>query len=227
MAGGAYIAVLNDDAWVDPDWAARIIETFKHDPDVGSVASLVLRPGGQRVDSAGDHLDVTGRASNIGWGQYISEIPLEPVEVFSPAGSCAAYRRDALHLAGAFDEDFVAYLDDIDLGFRLQLLGFKCVFNPACRAQHIGGGNLQDAVQGALLDRTQHGLESRKEYAGRFTQTPSNQDTRRPMSTSTGHWWLVHPRLVCWKGCRPQAPELYVGEAANGASKKASIGSLY
>lgn len=59
--------------------------------------------------------------------------------MFSAAGACAAYRREHLLLAGGFDERFVAYFDDVDLGFRLQLLGFRCVFNPACRAHHDGG----------------------------------------------------------------------------------------
>jgi O-antigen biosynthesis protein len=141
IARGAYIAVLNDDAWVDADWGGHVIETFSNDSEIGSVASLVLRPDGHVVDSAGDHLDLAGRASNINWNRPTSEIPNETAYVFSAAGSCAVYRRKAIHRAGGFDEDFVAYLDDVDLGFRLQLLGYKCVFNPACRAHHIGGGD--------------------------------------------------------------------------------------
>jgi GT2 family glycosyltransferase len=151
IARGAYVAVLNDDAWVDADWGSHVIETFSNDTEVGSVASLVLRPDGHMVDSAGDHLDLRGRASNLGWNRPASEIPNKAFHVFSAAGSCAVYKREAIHRAGGFDEDFVAYLDDIDLGFRLQLLGFKCVFNPACRAHHIGGATFKTRFRALYL----------------------------------------------------------------------------
>ena len=61
------------------------------------------------------------------------------------------YRASALHLAGGFDEDFVAYLDDIDLGFRLQLLGFRCLFEPAARAHHVGGATPKNRTRALHL----------------------------------------------------------------------------
>lgn len=149
---GRLIGVLNDDAWVNSDWAAHVLDTFRLDPSVGSVASLVLsenRTGW--VDSAGDRLSVCGHASNIGWGLPRSEVPSSITEVFSAAGSCAVYRRDAFMLAGGFDGQFIAYLDDIDLGFRLQLLGFRCVFNPSCVAFHEGGATYKPRLKALYL----------------------------------------------------------------------------
>jgi GT2 family glycosyltransferase len=140
LALAPYIAVVNDDCVVRHDWAAKVVETFEAHPYIGSVASLVLkssRPG--LIDSAGDHLDITGRPGNIHHGSLSSSVHLTLSPVFSAAGSCAAYRRSAFMAAGQFDEDFTAYLDDIDLGFRLQLLGWPSVFNPDCQALHHGG----------------------------------------------------------------------------------------
>jgi GT2 family glycosyltransferase len=140
LAQAPYIAVVNDDCVVHRDWVAKILETFEAHPHVGSVASLVLmssRP--DLIDSAGDHLDITGKAGNIHHGSSRSSAHLAPSLVFSPAGSCAAYRSSAFMSAGQFDEDFTAYLDDIDLGFRLQLLGWPSMFNPECQALHHGG----------------------------------------------------------------------------------------
>lgn len=141
MSRGRFLAVVNDDCRVEPDWAEHVVETFERYPDIGSVATLVMREGNPGiVDSAGDHLDITGRAANLYWNRPVTEVPTTLTSVFSAAGSCAAYRRTAFEEAGGFDNDFIAYLDDVDLGFRLQLMGRMTMFNPLCRAHHIGGG---------------------------------------------------------------------------------------
>lgn len=142
---GKYVAIINDDCRVEPDWAENAVHTFCHNTDVGSVASLVMREGeSDIVDSAGDHLAVTGRAANLHWNSPKAAAPTQLTSVFSAAGSCAIYRRSALIETGGFDEDFVAYLDDVDLGFRLQLLGHKAMFNPLCVAHHVGGGTAKN-----------------------------------------------------------------------------------
>ncbi len=147
-----YFAVLNDDARVSCDWAGHALETLREDSEVGSVASLVTRSQDSAlIDSTGDHLDVTGRATNLNWSRPASSVRLKPARVFSASGSCAVFRRKAVDEAGRFDESFVAYLDDIDLGFRLQLLGYSCAFNPDCTASHLGGGTSKRRLTAALL----------------------------------------------------------------------------
>lgn len=152
QANAPFIAVINDDCCVADNWAENVMESFAGNPDAGSVASLVMRasqPG--VIDSAGDHLDITGRAANIHWNTPISETRLDVSPVFSAAGSCAVYRRELFVALGGFDEDFVAYLDDIDIGFRLQLIGRPAIFNPACRAVHVGGGTSKSRGYAAYL----------------------------------------------------------------------------
>jgi GT2 family glycosyltransferase len=141
--GGArspYVAVINDDTALHPKWAESVLATFARDPAIGSVASKVLATDAcDRIDSAGDHLALDGRATNVGWNEPDGpRFDLE-AEVFSPAGACAAYRSSSFFAAGGFDSDFVAYLEDIDLGFRLQLIGARCIYNPRARASHVGG----------------------------------------------------------------------------------------
>jgi GT2 family glycosyltransferase len=152
LASGHYLAVINDDCSVEAGWAEAAMATFAHYPDAAAVASLVLNADAPEViDSAGDHLDMTGRATNLLWGQTVSEVELKITPVFSPAGSCAIYRRDLFDMAGMFDEDFVAYVDDVDLGFRMQLLGCPTIFNPQCRAYHTGGGTFKKRTYAAYL----------------------------------------------------------------------------
>ena len=42
---------------------------------------------------------------------------------------------------GGFDERFFAYLEDVDLGVRLRLAGWACLYEPAAVARHAGGGS--------------------------------------------------------------------------------------
>ncbi|MFJ3422004.1 glycosyltransferase family 2 protein [Streptomyces sp. NPDC086082] len=134
-----YIATLNDDAWLDVDWAKNVVSTFEENVEIGSVSSLVLQAENpDRVDSAGNHVDLLGRASNLLWNEASSRVSDTLVPVFSASSSCAAYRRDAWNAAGGLDNDFTAYFEDIDLGFRMQLLGMPCLLNPRCRTYHHG-----------------------------------------------------------------------------------------
>jgi GT2 family glycosyltransferase len=150
-----YVATLNDDAWLGPFWAENIISTFEANARIGSVASLVVQAANHdKIDSAGSHVDLTGRASNLLWGELTSSLSDVMTPVFSVSSCCAAYRRDAWDEAGGLDEDFIAYVEDIDLGFRMQLLGMQCLLNPACRAYHyISSTPISSLYKSFLIER--------------------------------------------------------------------------
>ena len=61
-----------------------------------------------------------------------------PKEVFSPCAAAAMYRTDILLESGGFDEDFYCYFEDVDLGFRLRLKGYKCLLIPTAVVHHVG-----------------------------------------------------------------------------------------
>lgn len=154
-ATGEFLAVINDDCVVTPEWAETAVRTLRLNPQAASIASLVVNASDPRlINSAGDHLDISGRATNLHWNQRVSDLDLTVKPVFHAAGSCALYRRELFELAGGFDSDFIAYLDDIDLGFRLQLQGYSTIFNPHCLAAHVGGGTPKSRKYAArLLER--------------------------------------------------------------------------
>lgn len=59
-------------------------------------------------------------------------------------GACAAasvYPREAFDAVGGFDEDFFAYMEDIDLDFRLQLAGYPCLYLPNAFVKHVGSAS--------------------------------------------------------------------------------------
>lgn len=147
-----HLAVLNDDARVTDGWAVNACRILDADRSVGSVASRVMKAHDPLVvDSMGDGLSISGLPFNRGWGQTLSADHLLSQEVFSAAGSCAVYRRHDFDEVGGFDEHFVAYLDDVDLGFRLQLIGKKCVYAPECFAFHEGGGTWKSRFRSSYL----------------------------------------------------------------------------
>jgi GT2 family glycosyltransferase len=135
------VQLLNDDAEVTAGWAEPALAHFAR-PDVAAVAPLVLRwPDGRVIDSAGDGYYVGGVARKRGHGEPLRGEFLSPGPVFSASGCGAFYRKDALLAVGGFPEDFGAYFDDIDVGFRLRRAGYDIWYEPASRVLHHGSAS--------------------------------------------------------------------------------------
>lgn len=144
-ASGPFVALLNNDTEVDPGWAAAVIAAFDRHPEAGLVASkMLLFNERDRFHTAGDLYRVNGRLVNRGvWehdhGQYDQE-----EYVFSACGGSAAYRRTMLDDIGLLDDDFFFSAEDMDLGWRAQLAGYRCIYTPHAIVYHqlaaTGGG---------------------------------------------------------------------------------------
>lgn len=142
LARAPIVHILNDDTEVQPDWTVAPCRRLMDDPTLASVAPLVLRwPTGTMIDSAGDEYDPGGFAHSRGKGQAFSATFLQPCEVFSASGCGAFYKRDLLLKVGGFPEYFNAYFDDVDVGFRLRRLGYRCWYEPASRILHHGSAS--------------------------------------------------------------------------------------
>ena len=145
-----WIALLNPDAVPEPDWLARMADAIHEFPNVPVFGALLLdmdRP--DRLDGAGDILHIGGLAWRHLHGHPRTEAPTEPVEVFSPCAAAALYRRAEWDAAGGLDESFFCYFEDIDLAFRIRLMGGRCLLIPAAVVHHHGS-----AVTGRESDFT-------------------------------------------------------------------------
>lgn len=128
-AEGEIIVLMNNDTEADPDWLGALVTALDTHPEVGSCASkMLLHMDRGRIDSAGVQLGIY--ASQIGHGEADGPQFAEPRHVFAACGGAAAYRRHALEAVGLFDERFFAYFEDVDLGARLQLAGYRCLYVP-------------------------------------------------------------------------------------------------
>jgi GT2 family glycosyltransferase len=141
LSRGKYVVLLNTDTYPQPDWLAALVEVMDNSPpEVGCLASKMLNmenPG--IIDDAGDLLSWYGSAKKRGHGCPAGKFT-EADEVFSPCGGAVLYRRSFLDEVGGYDERFVAYLEDVDVGLRGRLLGYRCLFVPAAEILHHGHG---------------------------------------------------------------------------------------
>lgn len=135
-----YVALLNADTIPQPGWLLHLVEAIKSAPDVGCVASKMLSLENPSViDDAGDVFSWYGSARKRGQGEP-AERYNRSEEVLSACAGAALYRRTMLEELGGFDEAFISYLEDIDLGLRARLLGYRCLYVPEAEVLHQGHG---------------------------------------------------------------------------------------
>jgi len=147
LAEGDVIALLNNDAVAEPTWVEELVASLARHPRAGSAASkMLLWDPPDTLNSAGDLVRRSGLPDSRGvWeanhGQYDCE-----EEVFGACGGAVAYRRRMLDEIGLYDERFYMYCEDVDLAFRAQYAGYRCVYAPRAVVRHrlsaSGGGTL-------------------------------------------------------------------------------------
>jgi GT2 family glycosyltransferase len=137
-ARGEIIVLMNNDTEADPGWLAALVAGLDRHPEAGSCASRMLDFWDRsRIDAAGDRMGL--QATSIGRGQMDGPGFSREQYVFSACAGAAAYRREIFEEIGGFDERFFAYLEDVDVGFRAQIAGYRCVYLPDAVIYHRGG----------------------------------------------------------------------------------------
>jgi len=158
-AQGEIIAVLNNDTEADPRWLAELCAGLERRPEAGAATSkMLLFDRRQVINSAGDFYTMDGLPGNRGvWQLDEGQFDREEM-IFSAHGAASAFRRSMLlDLASqggsqVFDEDFFAYCEDVDLGWRAQLAGYQCLYVPTAIVYHrlsaTGGGKIASYYTG-------------------------------------------------------------------------------
>lgn len=155
---GCWLALLNPDAEAAPDWLENLMQAVEERPSHRVVAcwqGAMLEPG--KLDGAGDCYLAYGYAWRGGFGRPEADTP-EAGECFAPCGAAALYPRDAFLRAGGFDEQYFCYHEDVDLGFRLWLLGERCQFDPRCKVSHAGSAITGRASDFAVFHGARNGF---------------------------------------------------------------------
>lgn len=133
-----FIALLNPDAYPKTDWLEKLVLAAHNYPDYGFFGSMQLQEDECIIDGTGDCLSFTGQPFRRDYSKKASTVSRSSEPIFSACAAAALYRTHVLIEAGGFDEDFFCYVEDIDLGFRLQLLGYPCWFVSDAKVIHLG-----------------------------------------------------------------------------------------
>ena len=143
LARGHWLALLNSDAFPAPDWLEKLLLAAERHPEFSSFASRQLQANAPALlDGAGDAIHISGLAWRRYAGFPAAQYGLETEEVFGPCAAAALYSRQAFLQVGGFDEDYFSYHEDVDLGFRMRLQGFRCLYVPDAVVYHVGSATL-------------------------------------------------------------------------------------
>jgi GT2 family glycosyltransferase len=129
-----FVALLNNDTRVAPDWLAELVSAAQRH-SAAAVAAKILSWDGATIDFAGGVTSFMGHSWQADSGEPATRSYEERPLLSACAGS-ALFSRTAFTDAGGFDEDFFAYFEDVDLGWRLNLFGERVVFAPAAVTYH-------------------------------------------------------------------------------------------
>jgi GT2 family glycosyltransferase len=137
--GYEWIALVNPDAFLEPDWLSKMLSAAIAHPEYSFFASrLVQSVNHEILDGDGDTMHLSGWAWRQGNCQPVPHDAIKPHEIFSACAAAVLYRRDVFESVGGFDDDFFCYFEDVDLGFRLRLAGHRCLLVPDAVAYHVG-----------------------------------------------------------------------------------------
>lgn len=140
-SNGDWVALVNDDARIEPDALAVLLAAGEQDERIGSVAAQVrFKSDPALINSAGIDVDSLGIATERLAGRPIGEAHAA-CEVFGASGSFVLYRRTMLDAIGGLDERFFAYLEDVDLAWRARAAGWIAVYEPEAVAYHRGSAS--------------------------------------------------------------------------------------
>ncbi len=136
------MAVLNNDAVAHTLWVKHLVEALESYPEVGFGASKMLFCDNPRtIDRAGDTYTTAGTALLRGRGESASNYNKDEW-IFGACAGAGLYRTLMLNDTGLFDEDFFMLYEDVDLSFRAQLKGYRCLFVPQAVVYHKASSSI-------------------------------------------------------------------------------------
>ena len=139
-ATSPYVILLNNDTEVLPGFTRALVSALQMNPTAFSAgAKMILLHDQEKIDDAGNFYCALGWAFARGKDKPV-EYYEKPDEIFAACGGAVIYRKAALERIGYLDEAHFAYLEDIDLGWRAKIAGWKNLYVPSAKVLHVGSG---------------------------------------------------------------------------------------
>ena len=128
ISSAEYCFLLNNDVELGSDCTSNLLKCIEKDKNIFAVAAKMVNFHNRNsLDDAGDEYTVLGWTKKVGQGKS-SKLYTHEREIFSACAGAALYRRCILDTIGYFDENFFAYMEDVDIGYRAKIYGFKNVY---------------------------------------------------------------------------------------------------
>ena len=136
--GYDYLVLFNMDTIVEVDCISHLVQTAESDDTIGAVqARLMLWPDKHKVNSMGNVIHFLGFGYCEGYGKEFSSVHFQSVrDICCPSGAAVLYKKKVLETTGLFDDVFRMYNEDHDLGWRIWLVGWRCVSDQQAVVYH-------------------------------------------------------------------------------------------
>ncbi len=170
MADSEYVLLLNNDTEVDENFVSELVSKIDSDKNIFSCSAKMINYYDREImDDAGDLYTILGWAFQRGIGRSIEEYCYEK-DVFASCAGAAIYRKELFDKVGLFDEMHFAYLEDIDVGYRARILGYRNVYHPRAKVYHMGS-----ATSGSKYNSFKVKLSARNNIYLVYKNTPAWQ----------------------------------------------------
>jgi len=135
QAQGEWVGFLNNDMWVEPTWLRGMISALGDHPEAACLASRIKNWDGSALDFIGGGVNYQGHGFQVDYGARESARDVERQVLFACGGAMLIQRGLFLEVGG-FDRDFFAFFEDVDLGWRLNVMGHEVWYTPRATAFH-------------------------------------------------------------------------------------------
>ena len=136
-----YIFLLNNDVELEFDCISNLLNCIKKDKTIFAVSSKMIQYNDRcKIDDAGDEYTIFGWTKKVG-NNKSPDLYNNKREIFSACAGAALYRKSVFNEIGCFDENFFAYMEDVDIGYRAKIYGYKNLYCPKAVVYHIGSGS--------------------------------------------------------------------------------------
>ncbi len=155
-----YLFLLNNDIELESHFLETAITTFINNPEASILAVKMLNYFNRDIiDDCGDFIKANGGSPLArGHGEKDSGQYNKIEYIFGACAGAAFYKKEIFEDIGLFDETFFAYYEDIDLSFRAQLAGYKCLYQPNAVCYHKRGGTSSIATHGFQTEMCERNL---------------------------------------------------------------------
>lgn len=138
LAQGKYVLLLNNDTEIQEGFLECLLSCIESDPKIFSVCSQMIQYHDPTlIDDAGDEYNLLGWAYKRGDGKLVDTYK-QVQSVFSSCAGAALYRKSVFEEIGYFDENFFAYMEDVDISYHALIYGYKNMYCPEAKVLHIG-----------------------------------------------------------------------------------------